>query len=90
MFLDLDKVMTIENDRHKSQTMRGKSMMTMSIMSWCLTQTQTPVSMIQTVEEDGLFQFHHLRVYFVNLAPVALLVNGNYQIPLQTINSTLQ
>ena len=90
MFLDLDKVMTIENDRHKSQTMRGKSMMTMSIMSWCLTRMQTPMSMIQTVEEDGLFQFHHLRVYFVNLAPVALLVNGNYQIPLQTINSTLQ
>ena len=64
-------------------------MMTMSIMSWCLTRMQTPVSVIQTVE-DGLFQFHHLRVYFVNLAPVALLVNGNYQIPLQTINSTLQ
>ena len=64
-------------------------MMTMSIVSPCLTQMQTPVSMIQTVE-DGLFQFRHLRVYFVNLAPVALLVNGNYQIPLQTINSTLQ
>ena len=64
-------------------------MMTMSIMSWCLTRMQTPVSMIQTVE-DGLFKFRHLRVYFLNLAPVALLVNGNYQIPLQTINSTLQ
>ena len=90
MFLDLDKEMTIENDRHKSQTMRGKSMMTMSIVSPCLTQMQTPVSVIQTVEEDGLFQFRDLRVYFVNLAGVALLVNGNYQIPLQTINSTLQ
>ena len=64
-------------------------MMTMSIVSPCLTQMQTPVSVIQTVE-DGLFQFRDLRVYFVNLAPVALLVNGNYQIPLQTINSTLQ
>ena len=64
-------------------------MMTMSIVSPCLTQMQTPVSVIQTVE-DGLFQFRDVRVYFVNLAPVALLVNGNYQIPLQTINSTLQ
>ena len=64
-------------------------MMTMSIVSPCLTQMQTPVSVIQTVE-DGLSLFRHLRVYFVNLAPVALLVNGNYQIPLQTINSTLQ